>query len=55
MAGLIEDLQEYDFNYRCPSLVLAADALTLGKMTDVLLVARPGVISSTSAATAKEF
>jgi capsular exopolysaccharide synthesis family protein len=57
MAGLIEDFcEDYDFVIiDAPPLVLAADALTLGKMTDgVLLVARPGVINSTSAATAKE-
>ncbi len=57
MAALIEDFcYDYDFVIiDAPPLVLAADALTLGKMTDgVLLVARPGVIDSTSAAAAKE-
>ena len=57
MAALIEDFcYDYDFVIiDAPPLVLAADALTLGKMTDgILLVARPGVIDSTSAAAAKE-
>ncbi len=57
MALLIENFsQAYDFVIiDAPPLVLAADALTLGKMTDgVLLVARPGVIDSTSATAAKE-
>lgn len=57
MAALIEDFcEDYDFVIiDAPPLVLAADALTLGKMTDgILLVARPGVIDSTSAAAAKE-
>ena len=57
MAALIEDFSEdYDFVIiDAPPLVVAADALTLGKMTDgVLVVARPGVINSTNAATAKE-
>jgi len=37
-----------------PPLVLAADAVTLGKMTDgVLLITRPGVVEN-DAATAKE-
>ncbi len=57
MASLIEDFSAiYDFVILdAPPLILAADALTLGKMTDgVLLVARPGVVNSTSAAGAKE-
>jgi capsular exopolysaccharide synthesis family protein len=57
MASLIEDFsQTYDsVIIDAPPLVLAADALTLGKMTDgLLVVARPGVVDSTSAAAAKE-
>lgn len=57
MASLIESFaQTYDFVViDAPPLILAADAITLGKMTDgVLLVTRPGVVDSTSAATAKE-
>ena len=57
MASLIEDFSAiYDFVViDAPPLIVAADALTLGKMTDgVLLVARPGVVNSTSAAGAKE-
>jgi capsular exopolysaccharide synthesis family protein len=57
MAALIKDFaQTYDFVIiDAPPLTLAADALTLGKMTDgVLLVARPGVIDSSSATAAKE-
>ncbi len=57
MASLIEDFsQTYDFVIiDAPPLIVAADALTLGKMTDgILLVARPGVVDSTSAAAAKE-
>lgn len=57
MASLIDYFSEhYDFVIiDAPPLVLAADALTLGRMTDgVLLVARPGVVDSTSAAAAKE-
>ena len=56
MASLIADSQTYDFViFDAPPLVVAADALTLGKMTDgVLLVARPGVVDSGSAATAKD-
>lgn len=57
MASLIENFSEqYDFVIiDTPPLVLAADAVTLGKMTDgVLLITRPGVVDSTSAATAKE-
>jgi capsular exopolysaccharide synthesis family protein len=57
MASLIEYFSEhYDFVIiDAPPLVVAADALTLGKMTDgVLLVARPRVVDSTSAVTSKE-
>lgn len=57
MASLIDNFSEqYDFVIiDTPPLVLAADAVTLGKMTDgVLLITRPGVVDSTSAATAKE-
>lgn len=57
MASLIDYFSEhYDFVIiDAPPLVLAADAVTLGRMTDgVLLVARPGVIDSNSAAAAKE-
>ena len=39
-----------------PPLVLVADALTLGKMTDgLLLVVRPGIVDAVSAAASKEF
>lgn len=57
MASLIDYFSNhYDFVViDAPPLVLAADAVTLGKMTDgVLLIARPGVVDSTSAAAAKE-
>lgn len=57
MAGLIAYFSEqYDFVIvDAPPLILAADALTLGNMTDgILLVARPGVVDSHSAAAAKE-
>jgi capsular exopolysaccharide synthesis family protein len=57
MASLIDYFAEhYDFVIiDAPPLVIAADAVTLGKMTDgILLVTRPGVIDSTSAAAAKE-
>ncbi len=57
MSSLIESLSEtYDFVIiDAPPLLMAADALTLGKMADgVLLVARPEVVDSNSAATAKE-
>lgn len=57
MASLIEYFSKtYDFVIiDAPPLILAADALTLGKMTDgVLLVARPGAVDSTSTAAAKE-
>ncbi len=57
MASLIEYFsQHYDFVIiDAPPLVAAADALTLGKMTNgVLLVSRPEVLDFTSAAIAKE-
>lgn len=57
MASLIENFSEsYDFViFDTPSLKVAADALILGKMADsVLLVVRPGVVDSASAASAKE-
>ncbi|MES1024053.1 polysaccharide biosynthesis tyrosine autokinase [Gloeocapsa sp. BRSZ] len=57
MASLVQYFSDrYDFVIiDAPPLVLAADAVTLGKMTDgVLLVARPGVLDSSSAAAAKE-
>ncbi|MUL39026.1 GumC family protein [Gloeocapsopsis dulcis] len=57
MASLVQYFTDnYDFVIiDAPPLVLAADAVTLGKMTDgVLLVARPGVLDSSSAAAAKE-
>lgn len=57
MASLIEHFAKtYDFVIiDAPPLVVAADALTLGKMTDgLLLVARPAVVDCHSAAAAKE-
>jgi capsular exopolysaccharide synthesis family protein len=59
MASLIENFSsqyKYDFVIiDAPPLLLAADALTLSQMTDgILLVARPGVIDSNSAAAAQE-
>lgn len=57
MASVIADLSsQYDFVIiDSPPFLLAADALTLGQMTDgILLVARPGVINYNSAATAQE-
>ena len=57
MASLIEYFaQNYHFVIiDAPPLVIAADALTLGKMTDgVLLVARPRVVDAVSATTSKE-
>ncbi|OYE03273.1 GumC family protein [Nostoc sp. 'Peltigera membranacea cyanobiont' 232] len=59
MASLIENSSS-QHNYDvviidAPPLLLAADALTLSQMTDgILLVARPGVIDSNSAAAAQE-
>lgn len=57
MTGLIENFAEtYDFVIiDTPPLLAAADALTLGKMTDgVLLVARPGIADYPSAAVAND-
>jgi capsular exopolysaccharide synthesis family protein len=57
MALLIEDFSKtYDFVIiDAPPLVVAADALTLGKITDgILLVARPGVVDSHIAVAAQE-
>ena len=57
MISLIEYASKnYDFVIiDAPPLVLASDALILGKMTDgVLLVARPKVVDYTSAAFAKQ-
>jgi capsular exopolysaccharide synthesis family protein len=57
MASLIEYFSDrYDFVIiDAPPLMHAADALTLGQMTDgVLFVARPNVLDSTSAKAAKE-
>lgn len=57
MVTLIEGFSsQYDFVIiDAPPLLLAADALTLGQMTDgILLVARPGVINSGSADAAQE-
>ncbi|MFB2834779.1 GumC family protein [Floridanema evergladense] len=58
MASLIEDFsQTYNFVIiDTAPLVLVADALTLGKMADgVLLVARPGVVDTVSASASKGF
>ncbi len=58
MASLIQNFSDsYEFVIiDTPSVNVAADALILGKMTDgVLLVVRPGVVDSASAASAKEF
>jgi len=59
MASLIENFSsQYNYDFviiDAPPLLLAADALTLSQMTDgILLVARPGVIDSNSAAAAEE-
>jgi capsular exopolysaccharide synthesis family protein len=57
MANLIEHFSTiYDFVIiDTPPLVLGADALTLSKITDgVLLVARPGIVTFTNANAAKE-
>ncbi|MEH1768054.1 GumC family protein [Nostoc sp.] len=59
MASLIENVSsQYNYDFviiDAPPLLLAADALTLSQMTDgILLVARPGVIDSNSAAAAQE-
>lgn len=58
MASLIKDFSEaYNFVIiDTPPLVLVADALTLGKIADgVLLVARPGVVDTVSASASKGF
>ena len=58
MASLIKEFsQTYDFViFDTPPLVLTADAITLGKMTDgILLLARPGIIDRVSATASKEF
>lgn len=58
MASLIEVFSSnYDFVIiDTPSLNIAADAPILGKMADgILLVVRPGVVDSASAAAAQEF
>lgn len=57
MVSLIKDFSDkYDFVIiDAPALMIAADALTLGQMTDgILLVARPGVVDSASLISAKE-
>lgn len=57
MATLIDDFSAtYDFVIvDAPPLLVAADAVTLGKMTDgILLVARPGVLDSRAAGAAQE-
>lgn len=57
MASLIEDFSsQYDFVIiDAPPFLLAAEALTVSKMTDgILFVARPGVIDSKNAASAQE-
>ncbi|WP_341531519.1 polysaccharide biosynthesis tyrosine autokinase (plasmid) [Nostoc sp. UHCC 0302] len=57
MVSLIEDCSDkYDFVIiDAPPLLFAADALTLSHMSDgLLLVARPGVIDSSSASLAQE-
>lgn len=57
METLIEEFKKtYDFVIiDAPSLVMRADALALGKMADgVLLVARPGVLTSGDANSARE-
>lgn len=58
MASLIKKLSDnYDFVIiDTPSLSIAVDAPILGKMADgILMVVRPGVVDSASAASAKEF
>jgi Mrp family chromosome partitioning ATPase len=58
MASLIEEFSKtYNFVIVDTSpLVVAADALSVGKMTDgILLVARPGLLDRVSAAAAQEF
>jgi capsular exopolysaccharide synthesis family protein len=58
MASLIEDFsQNYNFVIiDTPPLVLVPDALTLGKISDgILVVVRPGVLDAVSATAAKSF
>jgi capsular exopolysaccharide synthesis family protein len=58
MHSLIEEFSKnYDFVILdTPPLVLAADALSLSKMTDgILLVARPGILDRVSATAAQDF
>ncbi|MBD1897442.1 polysaccharide biosynthesis tyrosine autokinase [Coleofasciculus sp. FACHB-129] len=58
MAGLIDNFsKDYDFIILdTPPIVLVADALAVGKMTDgMLLVVRPGVVDTVSAAACKQF
>ncbi|WP_016952927.1 polysaccharide biosynthesis tyrosine autokinase [Anabaena sp. PCC 7108] len=58
MVSLIEDFyQNYDFVIiDAPPLVIGVEALTLGKMTDgLLLVARPGIIDINSATTVEKY
>ncbi len=58
MGLLIEEFSKsYNFViFDTPPLVLVADAITLGKMTDgILLVSRPGAIDRVSAAASKGF
>jgi Mrp family chromosome partitioning ATPase len=58
MGLLIEEFSKsYNFViFDTPPLVLVADAITLGKMTDgMLLVSRPGAIDRVSAAASKGF
>jgi capsular exopolysaccharide synthesis family protein len=57
MASLIDDFSsQYDFVIiDAPPILLAAEVLTISKMTDgILFVARPGVIDSKSADSAQE-
>ncbi|MGB7442986.1 MAG: polysaccharide biosynthesis tyrosine autokinase [Coleofasciculaceae cyanobacterium] len=57
MTSLVESFAEtYDFVIiDSPPIVATADALTLGKMSDgMLLVVRPGVVDAASASSAKE-
>lgn len=57
MAAFVETLSDqYDaVIIDTPPLVIAADALILGKMADgILMVARPGVVDSASATSSKE-
>jgi Mrp family chromosome partitioning ATPase len=57
MASLIkESSAQYDFVIiEAPPLLVAADAITLSKMTDgILLVTNPGVLDLKNAISAKE-